>query len=234
MKMHALFPVTVCEFNYPNAAEFKQNLSDGIFKHLDEDGISNEMTGHVTLHHEPEYRDLFCFLQTCVEEYLKALNVKADNFNINFIKSWFNIIKHTNTPLHSHSDSHISISYYANVPENCTQAIKFNNYHNRMEPFPGCIRWNNPEEEWTVLNSYSWQFVPKEGDVFIFPAKLKHSTVGAISDNTLDDTIDRRIKTIDDFYDHRICLAADVLLTYKNKQPLPLGIQPVENWRTFK
>ena len=230
MIVHPLFPVTVCEFNYPNSAEIKQKISKSIFNHLNEDGFSGEKTGHVTIHNDPEYYDLFCFLQKCVEEYLKTLSVDVNKFDINFIKSWFNILKNNNTPQHSHGDAHISISYYVNTPENYNQAIRFYNYNPRLEPFPGCIRWNNTEQNWNILNAYTWQFVPKEGDVFIFPSDLFHDTIGT-SDNTIFDT---GLKTSKDFNEHRICLASDVLLTYNNKQAVSLGIQPVQNWRTFK
>lgn len=230
MKVHPLFPTTICEFNYPKSESFKKNLSKSIFKYLNEDGFSNEITGHVTLHHEPEYHDLYCFLQKCVREYLQILSVEDNNFNINFIKSWFNIQKNKTSPEHAHADAHISIVYYANVPDNCTQAIRFNNALNRLEPFSGCIRWNNTKDIWNVYNSSSWKFYPKEGDVFVFPSKLAHDTV---SDqiNSLEDT---GIKTNKDFNEHRICIASDVLLCYKDKQALPLGIQPIENWRSFK
>jgi len=228
MNVHPLFPITVCEFNYPKANEFKQNLSKSIFKHLDQNGFSNEKTGHVNLHHEEEFNDLYCFLHACVEQYLKVLSVNVDNFDINFIKSWFNILKNRTTPDHHHGDAHISISYYVNVPKNCTQALRFNNLQNRVEPFPGCFRFNS--NNWDMLNAYSWQFVPKEGDVFVFPAKLSHDTVG----NPVEIPIDSGIKNSEDFEQHRICLAADVLLTYNEKKALPLGIQPVKNWRTFK
>jgi len=229
MKTHAIFPVTVCEFNYPKANEFKNNLSKSIFKHLNDKGFSDELTGHVSIHHDPEYNDLFCFLQKCVTEYLTILNINSNNFEINFVKSWFNIIKNRNTPKHSHGDAHISITYYANVPENCIQSIKFDNYFERMEPFPGCMMWNNINNIWNPLNSYSWEFSPKQGNVFIFPSKLMHCTSGEPVKNPFDNGI----KTIDDVYEHRICIASDVLLTYKNKKALPLGLQPIENWRTF-
>jgi hypothetical protein len=234
MNVHSLFPITVCEFQYPKSTEFKQILSKTIFKHLNENGKSNEMTGHVSIHHDPEYYDLFYFLNNCIEEYLNLLNVHVDHFDINFIKSWFNILKEQSTRNHSHSDAHISISYYANVPKSCEQYLTFN-HDNEMEPFTGCTSWNN-NGNWSIHNSKSWRFLPKEGDIFIFPAKLFHETE-PLNPSELyfnNKAPQSSIKSISDLHEHRITIASDVLLCYKDKQALPLGIQPIENWRSFK
>jgi hypothetical protein len=39
--------------------------------------------------------------------------------------------------------------------------------------------------------------------------------------------------TVEELNENRICLAADILLTYKDKTASPLGVQPVSNWRQF-
>jgi hypothetical protein len=44
---------------------------------------------------------------------------------------------------------------------------------------------------------------------------------------------DPGVKTTDDLIDRRICIASDVLLTYKEKSAKSLGVQPVSNWRKF-
>jgi uncharacterized protein (TIGR02466 family) len=227
--VHPLFPTTVCEFNYPNSSEFKKKLSKTIFKYLNEDGFSHEMTGHVTIHQEIEYQELYRFLQYCVEQYLKVLNVDSEKFNIFFVKSWFNILSGSTAPKHSHADAHLSLTYYANVPKNFEQAIRFYKEDYNTEPFYGCNRWNNVNNNWNMLNSSTWQFFPKEGDVFVFPSKLYHDTVNEGNIFSGDD----KINNDKDFENSRICIASDILLVYKNKQALPLGIQPVENWRTF-
>jgi hypothetical protein len=98
----------------------------------------------------------------------------------------------------------------------------------KHEPFPGSIKWNNTKNVWDELNSYSWEFAPKEGQLFVFPSTLPHDTVGQS-----DETIDEGNPTIEMLNENRICLAADIVLTYKEQTPHPLGLQPISNWRTF-
>ena len=229
MNVHTLFPITVCEFQYPNSASVKDKLSKNIHRYIDKDGKTGELYGFVTMHHDPDYYELFCFLNKCIEEYLKVLDIDANRFDINFIKSWLNVLKDASTKHHSHGDAHLSISYYVNTPKEQEQFIRFY-HHSEYEPFFGCIRWNN-NNNWNIYNAKSWQFLPKEGDVYIFPAKLSHETDHVVPRDNMNYS---GMKNVNEFFDYRVTIAADVLLTYKEKMSLPLGIQPVKNWRTFK
>ena len=227
MIKHSLFPVFVAEFKYLEAKEFKNIFYDNAFKHIDNKGFSGERTGYVTIHHEPEFESLYKFLSKCVEQYLERLNIDVKLFDINFVKSWFNILKNQHTPIHAHGDAHISIVYYVNAPKNCQQALRFYNYPERMEPFSGSIRYNNTTNVWDNLNSYSWQFIPEQGSVFIFPSRLGHDTV---SQSNFED---KGVKTVKDLENSRICIASDVVLSYNKKQTKPLGLQPLSNWKQF-
>ena len=40
-------------------------------------------------------------------------------------------------------------------------------------------------------------------------------------------------KSLEDAKEHRIAIAGDIILTYKEKAAKPLGLQPKRNWRTF-
>ena len=125
MVVHALFPIIVCQFNYPNHKEFKELFFNNSMKHLNSSGYSDEMTGHVTIHHEEVYADMYKFLVSSVRNYLDVLNVQHSLFEINVIKSWLNILENRNTPMHAHKDAHISTSYYANTPKETNQPIRF-------------------------------------------------------------------------------------------------------------
>ena len=227
MIAHALFPVLVCEFHYPKHEEFKKVFLENGLKYFDKYGFSQEETGHVSIHHEPAFEELYTFMSSCIRDYLRTLHVDDNNFDINVVKSWLNVLDKRSTPKHSHRDAHISFTYYVNTPNNHKQNIVFYNYSPRMEPFDGCISNNNPNNEWDVLNSYSWSFEPKEGTIFVFPAQIMHDTSGGPI------VSDPGVKTTDDLIDRRICIASDVLLTYKEKSAKSLGVQPVSNWRKF-
>jgi uncharacterized protein (TIGR02466 family) len=225
MIAHTLFPTLIGEFQYPNHANMKNIVLKNIPKYMSEDGFSNESTGHVDIHLEQSFKELYQFLNNCCFEYLKTLNLDENAFQVNFVKSWFNILKNRQTPLHSHRDAHLSIVYYVNIPTDKENPIRFVPEKNRNDPFDGCIK-NNLNGDWNLLNSYSWQFMPQEGTIFIFPSHLEHETVGSSSPEF-------GFKSTDDLMSARVCIASDIILTYREKTSKYLGLQPIENWRNF-
>ena len=128
--------------------------------------------------------------------------------------------------MHNHADAHMSFTYYINIPKEFSKPIRFYNYHARHEPFPGCIKFNDPSK-WDDFNAYTWQIEPREGRLFVFPANLTHDTVGH------EEAKEPGCFTQGDLEQMRVCLACDILLTYKDKASKPLGVQPVSNWRIF-
>jgi hypothetical protein len=225
---HALFPVLVGETQNSKHAEIKPALEKQILQnYLDKDGYSHERTGHVILHHDPVFEELFEFITFACKEWLATYMIHPDIFNFNIVKTWMNILKDQATPYHHHGDSHISFTYYINVPEDNKKPIIFHNYNERYEPFPGCIRFNNPVE-WNAFNSYGWSFPVEEGKLLIFPSRLAHNTEGNL------DRQDKGVKCLTDLHDRRVCLAGDIVLTYKETSAKTFGLQPVENWRIFK
>lgn len=64
--------------------------------------------------------------------------------------------------------------------------------------------------------------------MFVFPASMIHGTPSRTGEN------DTGIVTLDDYRSHRVSIAGDIVLTYRDKQAKALGIQPVANWRTFE
>ena len=223
---HTLFPTLVGEFTYDQPTQFKSDFFEHIFDHTDEHGFSNEFTGHVTLHHEPSFAPLFVFATQAIRKYIARLHVDPDLFDINIVKTWMNITRNRSTPAHNHADAHMSFTYYIHIPENVIKPIRFYNHVNRHEPFPGCIKFNRPSV-WDWLNAYTWQFVPKEGNMFVFPATLAHDTVSPTQDEEVG------CHTVDDLKMTRICLAGDAVLTHRNLSNTPMGLQPIHNWRNF-
>jgi uncharacterized protein (TIGR02466 family) len=227
MIVHPIFPVLVCEFEYPNHEEFKQLFLNQGLKNFNEEGYSSEETAHVTLHHEEEYAELYKFASESTKQYLEALSVDSDVFNVNVVKSWLNVLENSPSPMHSHRDAHLSFTYYVNTPEKSNQPIRFYNYEPRMEPFPGCIRHNNTSNKWNAFNSYTWQFLPKQGNLFVFPSYIMHDTVCP------NPKKEEGVTSVESLEKKRICIAGDVLLTYKDKTSKTLGLQPISNWKRF-
>jgi hypothetical protein len=225
---HKLFPTLLTEFHYPDKDKFKEKFVKNIFKYCTPEGHSSEATGHVNLHHEKQFEGLFKFATQSAKQYVERLNIDSSKFDFNIIKTWMNIKKNAATPTHSHGDAHVSFTYYINMPPNCSLPIRFHNHATRHEPYPGSIRHNNTKQIWDELNSETWLFTPKEGQMFVFPASFPHDTIGEPF-MQLESGITKQ-----NILQHRLCLAGDILLTYKQKTASHLGVQPVSNWRNFE
>jgi hypothetical protein len=223
---HTLFPTLIGEFSFDQASQFKIDFFEHIFDHMDPEGFSSEFTGHVTLHHEPSFSPLFVFATQAVRKYIARLHIDPELFDVNIVKTWMNITRNRSTPTHSHADAHMSFTYYINVPETVIKPLRFYNHIARHEPFPGCIKFNKPST-WDWINAYTWQFLPKEGDMFVFPASLPHDTVSQQEEQ------ETGCKTVDDLKMTRICLAGDVVLTHRDLSNTAMGLQPIRNWRNF-
>jgi hypothetical protein len=225
---HALFPVLVSEFHYDYPLRFKKVFFDNVFDHLNDQGYSSEMTGHVFIHHDDRYKEIYQFAVNCVQKFIMNYNVDPELFDINVVKSWLNILGGESNPNHNHADAHIAFVYYVHVPDTVQNSIRFYNYVNRHEPFPNFCKVNNQNNNWDILNSYTWQFKPIDGQLMVFPSTLNHDTVG------YDEQSNNSIKTYDDLQNRRLAIAGDIVLTYKETSAKCMGLQPIKNWRNFE
>lgn len=225
MIAHSLFPTLVGQWKIDNPEEVKKTFYDSILDHINQDGYSMETTGNVDLHCDGRFDSFFHIISDCARQYLSTLSVQ-DNFDLNLVKTWYQISKQFHTPFHSHGDAHLSFVYYVQIPEKLNKPLVFNNAGRSNELHYGFFTHN--VSQWNLYNSLSWRFTPQEGDLFVFPGKLEHYTEG-FGDGSVDDGC----KTVKDFADRRVALAGDFILTYKDKAAKPYGIQPVKNWRQF-
>ena len=225
-RLHLLFPVCLTEETNENHKSVKEAFERNILKYTNEYGMSDESTGHVTMHHEPEFEPVFKFATQAAKNFVAQYSIDPEVFDYNVVKSWMNILEHKNTPQHNHADAHISFAYYINVPEDKAMPITFCNYADRYEPFSFMAKHNNPSE-WNLINSYGWSFTPEEGKMFVFPAQLQHYV------DRISDAPETGIFSIEDYKKRRVTIAGDILLTYKETSAKSLGLQPIKNWRTF-
>jgi hypothetical protein len=174
---------------------------------------------------DPAFEPLFRFSSVAVKEYVKSFSGDPSMFDFHVVKSWANIVKNLGNPQHNHADAHLSFVYYINIPEHVSTPIIFHNNPNRYQPFHGFSRWNC--ETWDILNSGTWQFMPKEGQVMVFPSAMGHETP------QLSDEEDHGVRDLVDLQQRRVSIAGDIIITYKELAAKPLGLQPVKNWRTF-
>ena len=225
---HKLFPTLICEDTYENPQYFKKIFFDKMMDYVSETGYSEEDTGHVKMHLEPSYEPIYKFISEKAREYVNSLNVDANQFDFNIMKSWVNMTSVVNNNVHTHAEAHITFTYYVHVPEHAKKILKvFAERPFMNEVFEGFL--NNNVKEWNDKNSLSWKFLPKDGDIFIFPARLRHS-VESLNPGKFEPPV----KTKNDLFLKRICIAGDILLTHKELTTNPMGLQPIKNWKVFE
>ena len=233
MKIHPIFPTVISESDYEYQADFKELFFQSAMSHIDENGYSNELVGKLNIHHDENYDELYVFIIQEIKKYVCSLGVDADIFNYNVVKSWLNISKDTDNPPHNHQDSHISFSYYVNLPTDIHRQIVFqDNLLDRNNLNHGMLPWNTTE--WNYYNSSIWSFIPEEGSLYVFPANITHHVSEVGKKLKMATELENPTKTLDELKSMRISIAGDILMTFKELQPIPLGLQPIKNWRVFE
>ena len=227
-----LFPTLIGHEIYEDAEKFKAIIFDSIKDHLSDDGLSNELTGHLDLQLDDRYSDLYRFVTQIAMDYVSCLSIDPSIYDYNIVKSWFNITKRENNPIHSHSDAHLSFVYYVNTPEKFKKKLCFFSNQKPNELYDGM---NDNIQSYNIDNATSWSVDTTEGHLILFPANTPHGVVSSMADvkgNTIANTVGegRPIKSLEKY---RVALAGDIVLTHKEKTPIHMGLQPIKNWRTF-
>lgn len=231
MHIHAIFPTLVIENTYQDHDKFKDIFKANALKHLNKDGFSAEATGNVDIHLDDNFEEFFTFISNSVKLYVATLSIDPNIFDFNLVKSWLNISKDSDNPIHNHADAHISFAYYINTPEDVRRYMRFHISDDINAIFPG-INVFNPVSSFNLFNSDSWKFATQEGNVFVFPGRLHHSVV-AEGHNQPIVPPEQGVKDVEDLFTKRICIAGDFVLTHKDKTSNAMGLQPIKNWRTF-
>jgi hypothetical protein len=233
MISHAIFPTLIGEWYYERHYSFKETFFKNIQNHINADGRWGENSGHVDVHNDPDFANFFTLVAFQAKEYVTQLRVDPDLFDFNLVKSWLTISDKWSVPNHNHADAHLSFVYYMNIPDKAPSApIFFQNDHKPNDLIGNMFHTQGANaaivKEWNHYNSLTWSWTPFEGMMLMFPAKLRHYTnTGVPGANDPLATDINVLKT------RRISIAGDFLLTYKKKEGISFGIQPVSNWKVF-
>jgi len=240
MISHQMFPTLIGEWSYDRSNQFVETFFQNVLNHCDADGRTGESSGHVDVHHDKDFSNLFTMITDCAKEYVAQLSIDTDLWDFNLVKSWLSISDKSSIPAHDHADAHLSFVYYVNIPDSApTAPIHFIN-KSTPNDLTGNMFYINPSEngsmsggsvrEWNQFNSRTWNFVPHEGMILIFPGHIPHHT-----DTGPDFRDSRDIPTtnVEEIRKRRVSLAGDFILTFKKKQPICCGLQPVSNWKVF-
>lgn len=229
-----LFPILVCDFDYSEHNEFKKTFFQNIEKYTTPyEGGTQDESGIVNLHQNKELLPFYTFVATCIKDYVKELGVDPNTWAYHIVKSWWNANEKSNIPEHDHSDAHISFVYYLNAPADANQLVFMPQHYHPNDLTSGMFQDNYAGESSIIKrNPYnsSPAFEALEGNLVVFPGKLKHATVSTTPAQELDDiTTD-----VDILKQRRISISGDFLMTFKEpNNRRSLGLQPMNNWIRF-
>jgi len=227
MKKHRLFPTLITESVYPRFAEFKPAFFNVLPQHSNDNLQSNENTGHNDLQHGVAFADLYAFIGRAVKDHIKECGLDPEFQNLYIVKSWLMITKDWSVPVHNHADAQLSFVYYVNIPTSFTpDRICF------ISPRPNQFYKNIYSQnatEWNEFNAHNFSILPTEGMLLVFPASVDHFTgSGEENEYTLrENSIPSKIGP----ENMRICLAGDIVFTYKTVEAKSYGLMPISNWK---
>jgi len=146
------------------------------------DNTVSENLGKPFIHLENNLDPLFAEIASHAKKYTCEVLGYKDIFNYVITKTWLSRARQPNDEIrwHIHSTSHISFSYYVNVPPN-SHCLEFENECSKNDLFKTMnIGDDNPHrsmvENYNELNSETFYIHPPEGYVAMFPSSLSHNT----------------------------------------------------------
>jgi hypothetical protein len=231
VNVKAWFPTLICDFESQTHDQFKTVFYNNMPKYVHPDGLDGE---HADLffHHNTELEFFFKEITHFAKQYLIAMEIDPEEWDINLVKCWWQSLKNNNIPMHNHSDAHLSFVYYANVPPESGNLIfqTDTNYVNDLTNgfFLDDYEKRLPFKRYNMFNSMSVAYEAKEGMVVVFPARLDHMTTPMRAD-----TADIQTTDVDVIKKRRISIAGDFLLTFKKPKHTAMGLQPINCWRNF-
>ncbi len=131
------------------------------------------LAGIINHEHQIDCKKLFPIIVPYIQSYLNAYaehyQGKLPGNRIELIQAWVNyMIKGESNPLHTHDDD-LSFVLYTDVPKKLVK--EFENHIGNTRP--GLINFvYSLGSNKLSINEHS--FIPKVGDIFIFPANLHH------------------------------------------------------------
>lgn len=220
-----IFPTMIARGNYRVSEKEKDSYFNVLKHQFDDEGKTGEERGYLALQTLEPLHPIYNACVNVVKEKLKFFHIDPYAFEIHITKSWMNVVSGQSTPLHAHYDAHWSFTYYLNVPQGISNRLQFEQRKHPNDPYNGMILFGSTHFD--AFNALTLNYDPNEGDIYVFPSSLLHSTVGE------DETKSALIKTSNDMKNNRICIAGDILFIHKNPTKTCLGIQPRKKWLTF-
>jgi hypothetical protein len=230
MEQILLFPTMVLKNTFEVSDNEKLLWFDAYLKNSNKEGKTHDFLGYETVHHEETLSFFFKDkLVPSVKEYMVALGLDAEFFDIHLTKTFFNVSDKNGINEHDHAENHISFVYYPNIAKGKERDLIF--YH------PEKSHGNEPYTQWFESNVINWNFVNarsfslgvSEGLIYIFPSKLAHNIKKVEGDTSHV----KGYRSHKELSNTRFCVAGDMIIAKKERGNYKRTLPPVSDWRSF-
>lgn len=219
--IHPLFPTAIYQCKIEGHSEWKESLmskKDYMFDPDDgEPFLTGEGRGKCLMHKDEDLMSFFAELTIVVRDAMRSIGIKDEMFIPYFMKSWFTIKNYTETlSVHSHACADLSFVYYLSPGTLYFQQDSNPNeyFHGIYDPKPSD---RSLIKEQNFFNSSYCNVDAEEGDLLIFPSKLKHFVVPERGDGSY-------VRSV----------AGDIKLVLKEEYThLETGLIHHNHWRSF-
>lgn len=164
MIIHNLFPTPVAKFELGRDFTSKENAfvaEQPVHKNAGNATSNN----HYVLRHDT-LANLMSFVQTSVDEYVKAIYAPKEMVSLRVTQSWLNYTKPGEWHhKHEHPNSFISGVLYLKAARERDKIYFYRNSYQQIKL---------ATDNWNLYNSESWWFEVNTGDLLLFPSSLTH------------------------------------------------------------
>jgi hypothetical protein len=172
-----LFKTTIddelCNSLLERGKNLKLNFRDNLAGHIEKELLYTENDKKFFV--EKVYQYFYEYTKTYENYYDIKFNyiIELKNMWINFMK------KYEDNPYHIHSED-LSFVIFLQIPEKLKKEYEEYHYHKGKGPGPGTIQFIYGQNEKNFISTH--KFLPKEKEMFIFPANLMHQVYSFKSD----------------------------------------------------
>ena len=178
---------------------------------------TGDVNGYESLHNDARFTTLFESFSGPIKAYLETLGVDHKKIDVYYTRAWATV-SHRDERIHAHDhkQSHISLVYYLQKPEDSSGIAFVNDYApNEFAPnlfHEEMLRFKILQKS-QQLNAASVKINPGEGDVLIFPSKAVHAIVPNKS------------------AEPRTSIAVDIVVTLRESDGLEYLLPNLSTWK---
>ena len=164
MNLHAIFPTPVGKFTL--GREFTTDEAEFMLSQSTHRNMGNTTSNdHYVLRHDT-LANLAAFVQTSVDEYVKAVYAPKEAVSLRVTQSWLNYTKPGEFHhKHAHPNSFISGVLYLKAARERDKIYFYRDGYQQIKL---------TTDNWNLYNSESWWFEAATGEMLLFPSSLTH------------------------------------------------------------